>query len=109
MVSDLRAKIINSQDERYGKIYNVVENNNKFCTIIDGNKKADYGHSEVAFICVTCGEAEKEGLINGMCTECFCMSVDAGKTEIEIEKKKTRDRKELKKRRLRNDFFNNLG
>ena len=101
----MKAMIINKTNERYGKIFEVVENNQRFCTIQDGETKADYGHSEVAFICCTCGTPDKTGLINGMCTDCFDMSLDIGKTGIEIDKKKAKDKKALEKRRVKSGYY----
>jgi len=95
----MKAKVINKQNERYGKIFEVVENNQRFCTILDGNTKVDYGHSEIAFVCVTCGTADKTGLIDGMCTDCYDMYLDIGKTGEQINKKKAKDKKSLEKRR----------
>jgi len=100
----MKAMIINKQNERYGKIYSVIERNNKFCTIQDGDIKADYGYSEIAYVCNTCGTPDKTGLINGMCTDCYDMFLDIGKEGVEIEKKKRRDKKALEKRRDKSGY-----
>lgn len=94
----MQAKIINKEDKRYGKIFEVVERNEKFITIQDGNKKADYGHSEYAYVCCTCGTPDKTGLINYMCTDCFDMSLDIGKGFTKKQKK------DLEKRRMTSGY-----
>jgi len=101
----MKAQIINKQDERYGKIFEVVERNNKFITIQDGNTKADYGYSEIAYVCNTCGTPDKTGLINGMCTDCYDMYLDIGMTGVEIEKKEKKDKKALDKRRMKSGYI----
>jgi hypothetical protein len=78
-MKDLKAMIINKQDERYNRIFDVVERNEKFVTIQDGDIKADYGYSEIAYVCITCGTPDQSGLINGMCTDCYDMYLDIGK------------------------------
>jgi len=105
-MKDYKAMIINKEDERYGRIFPVVENTERFCTIQDKEIKADYGHREVAFVCCTCGTPDKTGLINGMCTDCYDMYLDIGKTGTEIDKKKAKDKKALQKRRQKNGYNN---
>lgn len=54
--------------------------------------------------CCTCGAIDNTGLINGMCTDCFDMSLDIGKTGKEIDKKKKKNSKGLAKRRVENGY-----
>jgi RNA:NAD 2'-phosphotransferase (TPT1/KptA family) len=105
-VLTMKVLIINKENERYNKVYDVVENNQRFCTIQDGDIKADYGHSEIVFVCVTCGTVDLNGLINGMCTNCYDMYLDIGKTGKEIDKKKTKDSRELETRRQTSGYYN---
>ena len=104
-MKDYKAMIINKEDERYGRIFPVVENTERFCTIQDKEIKADYGHREVALVCCTCGTPDKTGLINGMCTNCYDMYLDIGKEGI--DKKKKKDSKELEKRRQESGYYYN--
>ena len=97
-------KITRESDERYNKVFEVVEQHEKFVTIIDNGIKADYGRSEIESVCVTCVAIDKEGLINGMCIDCYDMYLDIGKTGLDIDKKKKSDLKALNKRREANNY-----
>jgi NMD protein affecting ribosome stability and mRNA decay len=54
--------------------------------------------------CVTCGTFDKNGLINGMCTDCYDMYLDIGKTGKVIDKKKKKAREDLNNRRIENKY-----
>lgn len=58
--------------------------------------------------CILCNAEDKTGLINHMCTACFDLSLDVGKTGTEIEKKQKRDRKALEKRRQENFYYETI-
>jgi len=103
-MENLKAMIINKNDERFNQVFEVIERNQRFVTIQDGDKKADYGYSEIAYICATCGTPDKEGLINNMCTDCYDMFLDIGKTGLEAKNKK--DSKNLEKRRNKSGYYN---
>ena len=105
-MTNLKAMIINKQDERYNRIFEVVEKNERFVTIQDGDIKADYGYSEIAYICITCGTPDKEGLCNGMCIDCFDMSLDIGKSGKLINERKAKASKDLEKRRQKSGYYN---
>ena len=49
--------------------------------------------------CVCCSEKDKSGFINGMCTDCYDLSLDVGKQDTKEIKQKKR---ELENRRLIN-------
>ena len=102
----LKAMIINEHDERFNRIFNVVEKNERFITIQDRDIKADYGYSEIAYVCTTCGTPDKSGLINGMCTDYFDMSLDVGLTGKDIDKRKAKASRELAKRRRKSGYDN---
>lgn len=56
-------------------------------------------------ICVTCGTTDKEGLINGMCIDCYDMYLDIGKTYDKGNMKKLKASDELEKRRQENNYY----
>ena len=103
-MENLKAMITNKNDERFNRVFEVIERNQKSITIQDGEVKADYGYSEIAYCCTTCGTPDKEGLINGMCTDCYDMFLDIGKEGM--DKKKKKDSKDLEKRRQKSGYYN---
>lgn len=49
----MKAKILNKEDENYGKIFMVSEIHEKFVSLIVNRKKLDYGFSEIKIIVET--------------------------------------------------------
>jgi hypothetical protein len=52
--------------------------------------------------CICCNGVDKTGLINGMCTDCYDLSLDIGKTDTKEKLQKKRD---LENRRINNGYY----
>lgn len=51
-------------------------------------------------LCTTCNSHDEDGLINGMCVDCFDLYLDIGKDVENSDKKKS-----LEKRRSENGYY----